>query len=367
MPGRAQPVAASATVDRDATVGCDNPPWPVYHHPITTGNLMVPSAAARAEPPAPVELPPEWRLRQQVRLRHLLLLEALERHGSLRRAAADLAVTQPAATKLLAQLEALLGLSLFDRSPQGLSATEYGRIMIRHARAALGELGAARDALAQTALGAQGQVALGAVVGSLPRLTSPAIAALLARHPRLAVAVTVETSATLVPVLERGELDLVVGQVPAQSLADDLQFETLTDEPIEVVVRVGHPLLPRRRLVLADVAGLAWVVPPAGTPLRARVEAAFRTAGLEPPRRCVETASTLLATSLVRQGDMLAVLPRDVAAHYGGAAGSLLRALPLRLPADVGTIGIVTRRRVRLSTAAAALVEQLRAHARRLG
>jgi DNA-binding transcriptional LysR family regulator len=129
---------------------------------------MASTALIRAEPSAPVALPPEWRLRQQVRLRHLLLLEALERHGSPRRAATDLTVTQPAATKLLAQLEALLGLPLFDRSPQGLAATEYGRIMTRHARAALGELGAARDALAQTALGAQGQVAIGAVVGSLP-------------------------------------------------------------------------------------------------------------------------------------------------------------------------------------------------------
>jgi len=327
----------------------------------TASARLGPSPARSAAPPP--ALPPEWRLRQQVRLRHLLLLEALERHGSLRRASADLSVTQPAATKLLAQLEALLGLPLFDRGPQGLAATEYGRIMIRHARAALGELGAARDALAQTALGAQGQVAIGAVVGSLPRLTSPAIAALLARHPRLAVAVTVETSATLVPVLERGELDLVVGQVPAHAPADDLQFETLTDEPIEVVVRGGHPLLGRRRTGLADVAGLAWIVPPPGTPLRARFEAAFRTAGLEPPRRCVETASTLLATSLVLQGDMLAVLPRDVAAHYRGGEGAPLTALRLRFPADVGTIGIVTRRRVRLSTAAAALVDALRAQA----
>lgn len=316
---------------------------------------------------APVSaLPPEWRLRQQVRLRHLLLLEALERHGSLRRAAADLSVTQPAATKLLAQLEALLSLPLFDRSPKGLAPTEYGRIMIRHARSALGELGAARDALEQTARGAQGQATIGAVVGSLPRLTGPALAALLARHPRLRVAVTVETSATLVPLLLRGELDLVVGQVPDDADADALRFEPLALEPLEVVVATGHPLLARRRVPLSSLAGEAWVLPPPRTPLRARIDAAFRAAGVEPPRRHVETASTLLATTLARQGGMLAVLSRDVAAHYAGLAGARLRTLPLRLPAAMGPIGLVTRGRVRQTTAAAALADALRAQARTL-
>jgi DNA-binding transcriptional LysR family regulator len=312
---------------------------------------------------AAVELPPEWKLRQQVRLRHLLLLEALERHGSLRRAADDLSVTQPAASKLLAQLETLLGLPLFDRSHKGLVATEYGQIMTRHARSALGEIGAARDALAQTALGAQGKVAIGAVVGSLPRLTSPALANLLARHPRIAVSVTVETSATLVPLLERGELDLVVGQVPAGE-ERDLAFETLTDEPIEVLISARHRLPGSRRLALADTWAEPWVVPPAGTPLRVRFDSAFRSAGLEPPRRRVETASTLLATTLALQADMLALLSRDVALHY--SEGSQLRLLPLGFPPDPGSIGIVTRGRVRLSMAAVALVEALRATALQL-
>jgi DNA-binding transcriptional LysR family regulator len=316
-----------------------------------------------ARPGAPV-LPTERALRQQLRTRHLLLLDAIDRLGSLRRAANELAVTQPAATKLLAQLEALLGLPLFERHPQGVVATEYGRILVRHAQAALGELGAARDALEQAALGAQGQVALGAVVGSLPRLTSPALAALLAQRPRLAVSVTIETSATLVPRLVRGELDLLVGQVPAGTDPDALLFEPLTTEPIDAVVRAGHPLGARRRLALADVVDAPWVVPPPGTPLRERFDGAFRAAGLEPPRHCVETASTLLAATLALHGGRLALLSRDVAAHY--APGAQLTLLPLRLPTDPGPIGLVTRRRVRLSQAAGALADALREQARRL-
>lgn len=305
------------------------------------------------------QLPEEWRLRQQIRVRHLLLLQALDRFGSLSQAARELSVTQPAATKLLAQLEALLQLPLFERRPKGLEPTEYGRIMIRHAHAALGEIGAAREALAQTASGAQGQISIGAVVGSLPKLTSVALASVLERHPRLAISVTVETSATLVPMLERGELDLVVGQMPISAQVDDLEFEALVQEPLEIVAGRDHRFQQSGQLQLDQLLGDLWVLPPQGSPLRVRLDAVFHAAGLAVPRRTVQTASTLLATSLVQITDQsVAALSRDVARHYVDHGG--LKVLQVKLPADLGTIGIVTRRRIRLSAAAARLVDALR-------
>ena len=307
-------------------------------------------------------LPQEWRLRQQLRTRHLLLLQALSGESSLSQAARALSITQPAATKLLAQLEDLLQLPLFERLPRGLKPTEYGVIMIRHAQAALGEIGAARDALAQTLLGAQGRVSVGAVVGSLPQLTSPALAQLLAEQPRLSVSVTVETSGTLVPMLERGELDLVVGQVPASTRSDDLTFEALVHEPLELIASAQHPAQRNRRgrqLSLGDLMDDLWVLPPPASPLRMRIDAVFYAAGLALPLRVVETASTLLATTLAQTTrQSVAVLSKEVARHY--AQHPALRVLDLTLPGDLGTIGIVTRRRQRLSAAAANVVESLR-------
>jgi len=308
-------------------------------------------------------LPEEWRLRQQLRIRHLLLLQALSRESSLSAAARVLSITQPAATKLLAQLEDLLQLPLFERLPRRLEATEYGRIMMRHAQAALGEIGAARDALAQTVLGAQGRVSIGAVVGSLPQLTSPALAQLLTEQPRLSVSVTVETSGTLVPMLERGELDLVIGQVPVNAQADDLVLEALIEEPLEVIASAAHPAQSKRKLSLADLMDELWVLPPPASPLRARVDAVFYAAGLPLPLRVVETASTLLATTLAQTSQhSVAVLSKDVARHY--AQHQALRVLRLAVPGDLGTIGIVTRRRQRLSAAAAKVVDALRDIAR---
>lgn len=311
------------------------------------------------------QLPPEWKLRRQLRMSHLMLLQALEEHGSLRRAAEALSVTQPATTKLLAQLEALLGLELFERGARGLRPTEYGRIMIRHAQAALGEISAARESLALSALGAQGKVAIGAVVGSIPRLTAPGVADLLRRHPRVAISVLAETSATLVPMLARRELDFVVGQIPPGSDTDLLAFEPLGPEPIDVVVRPDHPLGAARRLTLRRLAELAWILPPPASPLRIRIDAAFRSAGLDVPVRVVESASTLLAVTVARETDMLAALSRDVARHY--AAAGFVRLLPFRLGDDAGTLGLVTRRRSRPTPAAALLAEALRTRAGQLG
>lgn len=309
--------------------------------------------------PANVSPPSDWRVRQQIRIRHLLLLQALDRQKSLSDAARVLSVTQPAATKMLAQLEDLLQVPLFERQSRGLRPTEYGTIMIRHAHAALGEISAAREALALTAQGALGRVTVGAVVGSLPRLTSVAIAQLLQQHPRLSVAVTVETSATLVPMLERGELDLVVGQVPTNAQADNLRFEPLLLEPIEIVASTSHLLRSTHGLTLAGLTDCLWVMPPPGTPVRVRIDAMFHAAGLESPRRVVETASTLLATALVQHSvGAVAILTRDVAHYY--AAHQAIDVLSVTLPSDLGTIGIVTRDRVRISAATNLLIHALR-------
>ena len=83
-------------------------------------------------------LRPEDTLKLRIRPRQLALLVALDAQRNLRRAAAAVSISQPAATKLLAQLEADLGLPLFERSARGMAPTAYGATMIRHAQVVRG-------------------------------------------------------------------------------------------------------------------------------------------------------------------------------------------------------------------------------------
>src|SRR6266702_1417928 len=85
-------------------------------------------------------IPPDWHLRARLKARQLALLVAIADHRSLRRAAQVIAVTQPAATRMLADLEDALGVPLFDRVAWGMQSTPYGDTLIRYARGVLTDL-----------------------------------------------------------------------------------------------------------------------------------------------------------------------------------------------------------------------------------
>src|SRR5690606_1975471 len=73
-------------------------------------------------------------------MRHCLLLLRIEEHGSLTRVAEDMATSQPAITKSLAELEAMFGATLFDRSARGMTPTPLGKVALARAQAMLHDL-----------------------------------------------------------------------------------------------------------------------------------------------------------------------------------------------------------------------------------
>jgi len=127
---------------------------------------MVPQGLPLGKSPAP--LPPDWFVRARLKLRHLQLLVALDEQRNLGRAAASLSVTQPAASKLLAEVETMLGTVLFERLPRGMEPNLYGEVLIRRARSVLIELEAAATELGAMRAGSTGRVTVGAVTGPPP-------------------------------------------------------------------------------------------------------------------------------------------------------------------------------------------------------
>ena len=160
-------------------------------------------------------IPPDWHLRARLKARQLALLVAIADHRSLRRAAQEIAVTQPAATRMLADLEDALGVPLFDRFAWGMQSTPYGDTLIRYARGVLTDLSEARDEIAALASGAKGKLRVGSVTGAVPRLLAPALRAVREGRPGLKVFVLVNTSDVLVSALRQGTLDVAIGQLPA--------------------------------------------------------------------------------------------------------------------------------------------------------
>ncbi|KWD91008.1 LysR substrate-binding domain-containing protein [Burkholderia ubonensis] len=303
-----------------------------------------------------------WEPRTRLKTRQLLLVVALADEGGIHRAAAALNMTQPAASKLLRELEDTIGAVLFERLPRGMRPTLYGDALIRHARAALGSLDQAREELAALKAGRLGHVAVGAITSPGLRVVPPAVAAVKGTHAGIHVSVEIDTSNVLLERLAQDKLDVVLGRLSAEHDKLRLRYEPLTGEPVAAVVRPGHPLLARAPLALADVQRAAWVVPPAGSVLRHRFELMFQRASLAPPANVVETAALLFITRVLEQSDMIAVLADEVARYY--AAHGIVAMLPLEMDCRMDDFGLITRTDRLYSPAATVMIDALRAVAR---
>ena len=299
-----------------------------------------------------------WFIRARLKTRQLLLLVALADEGNIHRASQVLNMSQPAASKLLKDLEDVLGVELFERLPRGMRPTWYGETMIRHARVALASLNQAHDELQAAKAGQFGQVSIGAITSPGLMLLPEAVQQVKAEHPDLRVSLQIETSDVLIERRNQNKLDILVARLFAQHDKSDLRYEVLTEEPICVVARVGHPLLNSKNLQLADMTEAGWIVPPAGSVLRHRFELMFQETGLRSPVDLIETGALLFTTKMLQQSDMLSVLATDVARYY--AEHGLMDILPIDLPCQMEAFGIITRRDRLLSPAAEVMLRAIR-------
>lgn len=291
-----------------------------------------------------------WFLRARLKTRQLLLLVALAEEGNIHRAAQVLNMTQPAASKLLKEMEDSLGVSLFERLPRGMQATWYGESMIRHARVALSSLNHAYDEVQALKAGRLGQVNIGSITTPGLTLLPPTVVQVKKERPGMQISVEIDNSPQLLEKLHQGKLDIVIARLFAQSDKSGLRYEPLKEEPISAMVRPGHPLLELPELNLRDLLGASWIVPATGSVLRHRFDLMFQEEGLPSPMDLTESSALLFITRALAQSDMVAVLASDVVHYY--AKHGLACELPILLHCDMDAFGIITSTERLLSPAA---------------
>jgi DNA-binding transcriptional LysR family regulator len=302
-----------------------------------------------------------WFIRARLKTRQLLLLVALAEEGNIHRASEVLNMTQPAASKLLKDLEDVLGVLLFDRLPRGMRPTAYGEAMIRHARVALSSLNHAHDEVQALKAGRFGQVSVGAITTPGIMLLPQAIAQVKQTHPTLRVRLEVETSDVLMERMAQGKVDILVARLFAQHDKTSLRFETMAEEPAVAVVRPGHPLLSIDKLTLRDLSTWGWIVPPEGSVLRHRFDLMFREQGLDAPENLIETGALLFVTKMIAESDMVGLVAGDVGRYY--AQHNIVAVLPTDLPCRMDAFGLITRTDRPLSPAARVMLDAIRSAA----
>jgi DNA-binding transcriptional LysR family regulator len=298
-----------------------------------------------------------WFIRARLRTRHLLLLTAVGEEGNIGKAAELLNMSQSAASRLLGDLEDIIGSPLFDRLPRGVRANWYGQTMIRHARIALASLSEASNEIDLLKAGRTGQVKIGSIPGPAISFVPSAVAQVAQQYPLIRIQLQVESSDQLLEALQAGKIEVMVGRLLAHHDKSNFNYQRLADEPVCAVVRKGHPLLERRGLGIQDLATEPWIVPPVGGVLRHRFDLMFGEMGFPSPAQLIEAVSPLLVTRLLAETNYLAVVARDVAEYF--EACGLVSILDVPLSCAMDSFGIVTRKDWLLSPAACTVCEAL--------
>lgn len=300
-------------------------------------------------------LPSLASITSRLHLRQLRLLIALSDHGSLLKAAEQVALTQPGASKALQEIESTLGAQLFTRTNRGLEPTELGHCVIRYARLIQTDLTHLREEMLSIMQGHGGRLAVGTIMGAVPLLTD-ALTQLLEAHPALSVEIVEDTSARLLRLLDQGRLDLAICRTSISQRPDLYDAFNIHDEELAVVASVQHPLAGAQSLQLADLADSRWVVYSANMPMRVTLEREFHNADLRFPLHLMETTSAFTTLSLLQKNPhFVALLSVDVAqfcTRFG-----MTRILPLTLHTRSEPYQLVTRRGTLLSPVARLFLE----------
>lgn len=283
----------------------------------------------------------------RLRMRQVLLLLDIEQHGTLRAASQDLGLTQPAASKMLRELEGALGHELFERIGRRLRLTPSGLCVLHHFRGLRGTMEALNRELQELQLGNAGKLFVGSIMAPAPTYLIDAMIGMKKRYPLLAMDILVDTGDRLIERLRDGSLDVVIGRVPdaTSSTNHDCLFRPIGDEALSLVVAREHPLAKqpkKKRLSFESLLVYPWILQPRGSPMREVIEQEFRSHHAALPLGLIETVSILTTTSLIARSDMIAVIPHSIASRY--EQHGLLHILPYTIKHNLTAWGSLVYR-----------------------
>jgi DNA-binding transcriptional LysR family regulator len=303
-----------------------------------------------------VEYPDEVTPRYgRFKMRQLALVLKLVGTSNLHDAAAALNMSQPAATKLLQEIEEALGAVLFIRQSRGMKPTPSGIMAARHAGFILAELRRMQRDINGLQNGITGYVRVGAIIAAVPAPITQALASMASAYPSVEVSLSVGTSDVLLPELNAGQLDFVVGSIAGAVGAEPLTYWPLVEEVAVVVAGSMNPILRQRNLTLKDVFSERWILPPAGAPELRAIEAAFNTAGLPLPANLTRMASMIGTATAVGATDMLAIVPESMYRYF--AKYQAMGKVDVNLQAPLEPYGLINFSNRPLTPAARALYD----------
>jgi DNA-binding transcriptional LysR family regulator len=281
----------------------------------------------------------------RLRLRHLRLLECIQRMSSLRKAAEQIGVSQPAASLLLREVESVFDAPLVIRTSKGCHLSAVGANVLDRLTIALASV----DRALQSARAHQSEPALrlGCVQLAGATILPIALARLEQRASVAQVTIKEGRASELLRDLARGALDCVIGWVDQTTVnalpVAQLRIRDLWRGCMQAVAAADHPLARKRNVTSPDLLACRWIVAQEGTRLHAAFMRLFAQAHVAAPSPAVECSAVHTTLNLVAETRMLAMAPDVVAATYARRGQvKVLRGAGLRV--EAGSVSLITRR-----------------------
>jgi DNA-binding transcriptional LysR family regulator len=296
----------------------------------------------------------ESQIGRRLRLRELHVFFTVAQQGSMAKAAAQLGVSAPTVSEVMADLEHGLGVKLLDRSPRGVEPTMYGRALLKRGLAAFDELKQGIKEIEFLTDPAAGTLSVG-YTNMIAAVFAVIVERFAEKFPRVVMQLELVPSpvSKAMPGLRDRTFDLILARSSSQWLDDDHLMEEfdadlLFDDRMVMVAGAKSRFARRRKVDLAELVDEPWILsPPKGWSYELVAEA-FKSRGLRVPSPAMMTNTMELRTRLLATGEFITVVPTSALNSDSHA----LKILPVELPARPWPITIFTLKNRTLSPVA---------------
>lgn len=292
----------------------------------------------------------------RIKLRHIACFLEVARLRSVTAAADALAISQPAASKTVQELEELLGAPLFDRSRRNLVLSPFGEVFHRYAATGMVALRQGIEAATQTDRTAT--IKVGALPTVSVRILPGAVQDFTTTSPGVHTHIITGPNDYLLSLLRTGEVDLVIGRMAEPDAMPGLTFEHLYSEPVVMAVRPGHPLLRERPFHLGMIERYQTLVPTPDSVIRRLVDRLLLAHGVTELRDEVATVSSAFGRAYIHRTDAVWIISEGVVAS--DVADGSLALLPVDTGQTLGPVGFTSRTDMRPTVSITGFMEAVR-------
>ncbi len=290
-----------------------------------------------------------------LKIKHLEVFNAVVDNQTLRKAAEAIHITQPSATKLIQELESMLGAQLFTRNRKGMWLTQYGEVLKRHTSTLMADLAEMRREITQLQKGEVGQIRLGFVPSFNPELLSQTILSGLTKFPEIQMRTFEGSTNELLASMERNELDLILGRILNIKIANQYMMHPIYKESFAIVCGDKSFHSSKSNINWEQLSKGQWILPALQTPFREMIDNLFTQHGALRPNVVVESSSFEKIQKLIINTELLGILPTSLALQ--GQKNNALKILKPNLGKNFAPISLIYRKDIKISPVVQKFIE----------